>query len=64
MRTTYANRQQMGHVLAALMPENRLIMRVCIATGLRVSDVLDRHETGKASYNKRVYSYSDKQSKR
>lgn len=31
----------MGHILAALMPENRLIMQVCIATGLRVSDVLE-----------------------
>ena len=41
MRTTYATRAQMGHILAALMPENRLIMQVCIATGLRVSDVLE-----------------------
>ena len=41
MRTTYANRVQMGHILAALMPENRVIVRVCMATGLRVSDVLE-----------------------
>lgn len=41
MRTTYANRAQLGHVLAALMPENRLVMQLCIATGLRVSDVLE-----------------------
>lgn len=41
MRTTYATRAQLGHILAALMPENRLIMQVCIATGLRVSDVLE-----------------------
>ena len=40
MRTTYADRVQMSHVLAALMPENRVIVRVCMATGLRVSDVL------------------------
>lgn len=31
----------MAHVLAALMPTNALIMRVCMATGLRVSDVLE-----------------------
>lgn len=40
LRTTYADRVQMSHVLAALMPENRVIVRVCMATGLRVSDVL------------------------
>lgn len=31
----------MGHVLAAMMPENRLVMETCIATGLRASDVLN-----------------------
>ncbi len=31
----------MGHVLAALMPENELIMRVALYTGLRISDVLN-----------------------
>ena len=31
----------MGHILAALMPTNRLIVRLCMATGLRVSDVLE-----------------------
>lgn len=41
MRTTYATRAQMGHILAALMPENRLIMELCMSTGLRVSDVLE-----------------------
>jgi integrase len=41
LRTTYATRAQLGHVLAALMPENRLVMQLCIATGLRVSDVLE-----------------------
>lgn len=40
-RTTYANRAQMGHILAALMPVNRTVVRVCMATGLRVSDVLE-----------------------
>ena len=31
----------MGHILAALMPANRTVVRVCMATGLRVSDVLE-----------------------
>lgn len=30
----------MEHVLAALTPANRLVCRVCLATGLRVGDVL------------------------
>lgn len=40
-RTTYANRGQMAHVLAALMPTNALIVKLCMATGLRISDVLE-----------------------
>ena len=30
----------MAHILAALMPTNRLVVKVCMATGLRISDVL------------------------
>ena len=30
----------MEHVFAALMPENRLVCRVCVDTGLRVGDVV------------------------
>lgn len=30
----------MEHVFAALMPVNRLVCKVCVATGLRVGDVL------------------------
>lgn len=30
----------MGHILAALMPENRRIMRLAMHTGLRISDCL------------------------
>lgn len=41
LRTTYADRVQMAHILAALMPENRVIVQLCMATGLRVSDVLE-----------------------
>lgn len=40
-RTSYANRTQMGHILAAMMPTNALIVRICMRTGLRVSDVLN-----------------------
>lgn len=40
-RTSYASRTQMGHILAAMMPTNALIVRVCMRTGLRVSDVLE-----------------------
>ena len=39
-RTSYATPAQMGHILAALMPTNALIVRVCMKTGLRISDVL------------------------
>lgn len=41
LRTTYADRVQMAHILAALMPDNRVIVQLCMATGLRVSDVLE-----------------------
>ena len=40
-RTIYINRAEMGHILAALMPTNRLIVRCCIKSGLRISDVLE-----------------------
>lgn len=32
--------REVEHVLAALMPSNRLVARVCLHTGLRVGDVL------------------------
>lgn len=40
MTTEYLIRKEMEYVLAALTPENRLVCEVCIATGLRVGDVL------------------------
>lgn len=40
MTTEYLINREMEHVFAALMPENRLVCRVCVATGLRVGDVL------------------------
>ncbi len=40
MTTEYLVRREMEHVLALLMPQNRLVCEVCLATGLRVGDVL------------------------
>lgn len=40
MKTEYLLAKEMEHVLAALTPSNALVMRVCLHTGLRLSDVL------------------------
>lgn len=40
MKTEYLLHREVEHVLAALMPVNRVVMRVCIHTGLRVGYVL------------------------
>lgn len=40
MRSSYIEPGPLGLVLAALTPENRLVMEVMLATGLRVGDVL------------------------
>lgn len=40
MTTEYLIDKELEHVYAALMPENRLVCKVCAHTGLRVSDVL------------------------
>ncbi len=65
MRTDWAPREEVEHILAALMPENRLACEVSMRTGLRIGDVLQlktsqlrqrftvqEEKTGK---NKRVY---------
>lgn len=41
MRTDYITPELLGHLLAALTPQNELAMRVSLATGLRISDVLN-----------------------
>lgn len=41
MTTEYLLNQEMGHVLAALTPQNALIMEAVLQTGLRISDVLE-----------------------
>lgn len=40
MTTEYLLRREVGHVLAALTPKNRLVCEVMLHTGLRVGDVL------------------------
>ena len=40
MRSTWLNGATMAHILAAMMPENRLAIEVSEATGLRINDVL------------------------
>lgn len=40
LRTEYLLEQEVERVLAALMPTNRLVVRVALHTGLRISDVL------------------------
>lgn len=41
MKTEYLLQEQVNLVLAALTPVNRLVMRVLLHTGLRLSDVLE-----------------------
>lgn len=41
MTTDYLLHKEMDRVLAALMPQNELIMRVILHTGMRISDVLE-----------------------
>lgn len=41
MKTEYLLQREVDIVLAALMPANRLVMRVTLHTGLRLSDVLE-----------------------
>lgn len=41
MKTEYMLQKEVDRVLAALMPQNELIMRVILHTGMRISDVLE-----------------------
>lgn len=41
MKTEYLLQREVDLILAALTPENRLVIRVAIHTGLRVGDVLE-----------------------
>lgn len=40
MRADYIHAEELEHILAALMPQNRLALRVSLTTGLRIGDVL------------------------
>ena len=40
MRTAWVSSENAGHILAALMPENKLACEISLATGLRIGDVL------------------------
>ncbi len=40
MQSDYIFKEELQHILAALMPENRLALEVSLYTGLRISDVL------------------------
>ena len=40
MTTEYLLNKEVGHVLAALMPQNRLIVQVILHNGARIGDVL------------------------
>ena len=40
MRSEWIPKGEMEHILAALMPENRLACEISLATGLRINDVL------------------------
>jgi len=51
LKTQYLLEKEVDRVLAALMPSNRLAMRVVLHTGLRISDVLNlRPEQLKAQF--------------
>ena len=41
MTTEYLLNREVGHVLAALMPSNQLVIQLCLHTGARLSDVLE-----------------------
>lgn len=43
MTSEYLLFSEMEHVFAALTPANRLVCKVCVATGLRVGDVVQLH---------------------
>lgn len=49
MTTEYLYRQEVDRVLAALMPQNQLIVRVMLQTGMRLSDVLELRSEGLAT---------------
>lgn len=49
MTTEYLYQQELDRVLAALMPQNQLIVRVMLHTGMRLSDALNLRSEGLAT---------------
>lgn len=41
MRSEWLHKDELAHLLAALMPPNRLALEISLATGLRIGDVLN-----------------------
>lgn len=46
LTTEYLYERELRHVLAALMPQNQLIVRVMLHTGMRLSDALNLRSEG------------------
>ena len=46
MTTEYLYRQEVDRVLSALMPQNQLIVKVMLHTGMRLSDALELRSAG------------------
>lgn len=49
MTTEYLYRQEVDRVLSALMPQNQLIVKVMLQTGMRLSDALELRSEGLAT---------------
>lgn len=66
MRTEYLPPDEMECVIMALMPPNRLVCRLCLATGFRVGDVLSitRTQVDKACETGRLSLIEEKTGKR
>lgn len=56
MRTDYIHKQELQHILAALMPSNRLALEVSLATGLRIGDVLNMRSDALRAAKERRFS--------
>ncbi len=63
MKAEYLLDEQVERVLSALTPENRIVMRVCLHTGLRISDVL-AFKTAQAAKGPRWWITEQKTGKR
>lgn len=63
LKAEYLLNEQVERVLAALTPVNRLVLRVCLHTGLRIGDVLN-FRTEQAQKGPRWYIYEQKTGKK